>query len=58
MSSISKAELIAALEPYPDDAEVIFEIRERDDEGDILRSIAYINGIRHNKDFNEIYLMN
>lgn len=63
MSSISKADLINCLEGYPDDAEVIFELKERvknpkTGKSELKCSLAFINGIMYDKDFNEIHLMN
>lgn len=57
MSSITKCELIAALENYPDDYEVIFEIHEKKD-GKNITSLAYINGIRCEEFWHEIRLIN
>lgn len=61
MGSISKGELIAALESYPDDAEVIFNMHHNypiSEESGRRGWIAYINGIRYEEGINEIYLMN
>ena len=58
MGSITKDDLIVAIEEYPNDAEVIFEISEKGQDGKPKHSIAYINGIKYDKDFNEIRLMN
>ena len=63
MGSITKDDLIVRLSDYPDDAEVIFEISEfvknpETGKREQKHSIAFINGIRYDKDFNEIRLMN
>lgn len=57
MSSISKEELVAILKSYPDDAEVIMETTTKYDVK-AGTSIAYINGIRYDENYNEIRLMN
>lgn len=57
MGSISKNELLTALESYPDDAEVVMEITTKYDIK-AGTSIAYINAIRYDETFNDIRLMN
>lgn len=61
MSSISKGELIDILQYYPDDAEVIMNIRHNYDipkEEGHKGWIAYINGIEYDSEHKEIKLMN
>ena len=61
MSSISVGELKSILETYPDDYEVVMNIKHKypisKEEG--LRGWdAYINGIKFDNDFREVKLMN
>ena len=61
MSSISVGELKSILENYPDDYEVVMNIKHKypisKEEG--LRGwCAYINGIKVDNEFNEVKLMN
>ena len=61
MSSITVGELKIVLSHYPDDAEVIMNIRHN---YDILEEvgkkgwIAYINGIKYDEEYNEVKIMN
>lgn len=57
MSSICVEDLVNILQQYPEDYEVIFEVRELVD-GKPKTSIAYINGIRADNEYREIRLMN
>lgn len=50
---MTNQELIFILQSYPLDAEVLFEINDYH-----KTSIAFINGIKFERDFNEIRLMN
>ena len=61
MSSISVGDLKSILENYPDDYEVVMNIKHKypiyKEEG--LRGwCAYINGVKDDDDFREIMLMN
>ena len=61
MSSISVSDLKSILENYPDDYEVVMNIKHKypisKEEG--LRGWrAYINGVKADDDFREIRLMN
>lgn len=61
MSSISVGELKSILENYPNDYEVIMNIKHKypiSKESGEKGWIAYINGIRIDDDFREIKLMN
>ena len=61
MSSISVGELKSILENYPDDYEVVMNIKHKypisKKEG-FRDCCAYINGIKADDDFREIRLMN
>ena len=61
MSSISVGELKSILENYPDDYEVVMNIKHKYpiSKEECLRDwYAYINGIKADDDFREIKLMN
>lgn len=61
MSSISVGELKSLLENYPDDYEVVMNIKHKyqTSKKEGLRSwCAYINGVKVDDDFREIRLMN
>lgn len=61
MSSILIGELKSILENYPDDYEIIIEIKHNypiSKESGEKGWIAYINGINVDNDFREIRLMN
>lgn len=61
MSSISVGELKSILNLYPDDVEVVMNIKHKYDipkEAGIKGWISYINGVRYDKNFNEVRLMN
>lgn len=61
MSSISVGELKSILENYPDDYEVVMNIKHKypiSKESGFKGWCAYINGVRVDDDFREIRLMN
>lgn len=58
MSSISVGELKAELDNYPDDYEVIMNIRSKTKDGKKEEFIAFIYGIKQDKLFKEVRLMN
>lgn len=58
MSSISVGELKNLLDEIPDDWEVIIRLRELDQDGNRITSLAYINGFSKDDDFHECYIMN
>lgn len=61
MSSISVGDLISILENYPDDYEVVMNIKHKypiSKESGFKGWCAYINGVRVDDDFREIRLMN
>lgn len=61
MSSISVGELKAALENYPDDAEVLMHIHHKytiDKESGIRGWDAYINAVGFDEKWKEVRLMN
>lgn len=61
MSSINVGELKDFLSEYPDDYEVIMNIKHKHDipkEEGVIGWIAYINGIRADHDHKEVRLMN
>lgn len=61
MSSISVGELKSILKDIPDDTEVVMYLRHKYDipkESGLKGWIAYINGIEHKEEYNEVRLMN
>lgn len=61
MSSISVGELKSILEKYPDDYEVVMNIKHKypiSKESGLRGWYAYINGVKVDDDFQEIRLMN
>lgn len=61
MSSILAGELIEILKCYPDDTEVVMNIKHKypisEDEGR-KGWMAYINGTSYDKKYKELYLLN
>lgn len=61
MSSILVGELKSILENYPDDYEVVMNIKHKypiSKKEDLRDWYAYINGVKADDDFQEIRLMN
>jgi len=61
MSSISVGELKVILNTYPDDYEVVMNIKHKypiSKEEGLIGWYAYINGVKADDDFREIRLMN
>lgn len=61
MGSISSSDLQNVLQNYPDDYEVIMKIRTKQNHHfgtGSQESIAFINGVKVNDEFREIYLLN
>ena len=61
MSSISVGDLKSILENYPDDYEVIMNIKHKypiSKEEGLIGWCAYINAVKVDEDFREIRLMN
>lgn len=58
MSSITVGDLKKYLDDYPDDYEVIMEIRSKTKDGKKEEFIAYINGIKQDELFREVRLLN